>query len=552
MSHAQLKTPILIVGGGVGGVAAALAVARVGGSCVVAEPTDWVGGQLTSQAVPPDENRWIEGDQDTVSATASYLRLRAEVRQWYRERRPLTDAARANPRLNPGNGWVSHLCAEPRVFHEVLGESLRPHVDAGRVRVLLQHAPVSADVEGDRVRAVAFSDAAGGALTVEADYVLDASETGELYPLAGVEHAIGAEHRDVHGELHGRGDRTDPMDQQAISWCFALEHRPGERHVIDRPQGYDFWRGYVPALDAPWPGPLFSWVIVGGDEHQARLFKFIPPPGAPEANELEMWRYRRIVDRSLYRDVPEAPPDVCLVNWVQMDYFLKPTLGVSPEAQRQAFAEARQQSLCLLYWMQTEAPRFDGSDGVGFPGLRLRGDELGTADGFAKHPYIREARRLAARTVVSEAHVGTEQRRRDKRPLQQLKPWGVAEPFADSVGIGHYRLDLHPSTAMRNSLYVQAAPFRIPMGALIPQRVSNVLAAGKGLGVTHITNGCYRLHPVEWNVGESAGLLAQHCLATSQTPAQVHASIDRVRAFQQSLVEQGIPLAWPWEQSAGL
>nr|WP_246320979.1 FAD-dependent oxidoreductase [Paenibacillus germinis] len=28
----------------------------------------------------------------------------------------------------------------------------------------------------------------------------------------------------------------------------------------------------------------------------------------------------------------------------------------------------------------------------------------------------------------------------------------------------------------------------------------------------HITNGCYRLHPVEWIIGEAAGYLAADCL----------------------------------------
>src|SRR5439155_15468967 len=99
-------------------------------------------------------------------------------------------------------------------------------------------------------------------------------------------------------------------------------------------------------------------------------------------------------------------------------------------------------------------------------------------DGFAKHPYIRESRPLIARTAITEAHAGIDQRQSES-----------AEPFFDSVGIGHYRLDLHPSTAMRSSIYVRTTPFRGPMGALIPVRVRNVLAAGKNLGVTHVTNG---------------------------------------------------------------
>ena len=52
---------MLVVGGGLGGVAAALAAAERGARVLLSEETDWLGGQLTSQAVPPDEHPWIEG-----------------------------------------------------------------------------------------------------------------------------------------------------------------------------------------------------------------------------------------------------------------------------------------------------------------------------------------------------------------------------------------------------------------------------------------------------------------------------------------------------------
>lgn len=554
MQSSEQRTSILIVGGGTGGVAAALAIARRGGNCIVTEPTDWVGGQLTSQAVPPDENRWVEPDQPVRGVTGSYQAFRQAVRQWYRDNRPLTDAAHDNPRLNPGNGWVGRLCCEPRVAHLALQEMLAPHVQSGAVRILLHHEPISADVDGDRVRAVTFADRAGGGrVTISADYFLDATETGELYPLAKIEYAVGAEGRAEYGEMHAHPGRPDPGDFQAISWCFALEHRPGESHVIDKPARYDFWREYVPPLDHPWPGRLFSWTVCSGDDRTPKEFKFVPWPDEPAPDELEMWRYRRINDCGLYREEGRGEhPDVSLINWVQMDYFQRSIIDVPADQKKLALEEAREQSLSLLYWLQTEAPRWDGSSRIGYPGLKLRGDELGTPDGFAKAPYIREGRRLKARTVVTEAHVGTEQRRLERRAMQDVKPWGMAEPFADSVGIGHYRLDLHPSTGMRNSIYVQAAPFRIPMGALIPLRVRNVLAAGKGLGVTHITNGCYRLHPVEWNIGESAGALAVWCLQQSRAPHAIQGNIDRVREFQNTLVADGIPLAWAWEKNAGL
>ncbi|MFE2493282.1 FAD-dependent oxidoreductase, partial [Streptomyces scopuliridis] len=51
----EMRTEILVVGGGLGGVAAALTAARLGRTVVLTEATDWLGGQLTAQAVPPDE-----------------------------------------------------------------------------------------------------------------------------------------------------------------------------------------------------------------------------------------------------------------------------------------------------------------------------------------------------------------------------------------------------------------------------------------------------------------------------------------------------------------
>ena len=546
----RLKADILVVGAGAGGVPAAIAAAEAGFTVVLTEPTDWIGGQFTAQAVPPDEHRWIEEGL----ANRSYLELRSRVRRWYREHRNLTPEERENPKLNPGNGWVSHLCAEPRVFHAVLEEWLAPHVAPGKVTLLLEHEPVDGEVSHEKVRSITLCHTRSGEqVQVEADYVLDATELGDLYPLLGVEHSIGAEHKDEYGEMHGRTDRAEPLDQQAFSWCFAIEHRPGENHTITRPGAYERWKGYVPRLasgEPPWTGPLFSWTVPSHNESGRRTFPLIPWPDASAPDEWEMWRYRRIVDRSIYAG-RDLPPDVSLVNWVQMDYWQRPLLGVSAAEQQMAYREAREQSLCWLYWMQTDAPRHDGSAGSGYPGLRLRGDELGTADGFAKAAYIREPRRLLARTMVTEAHIGVEQGRAEGRAGSGLRvgglDLGICEQFPDSIATGHYSLDLHPSCAGRNSVYVPAAPFRVPLGSLIPRRVENLLAAGKGIGVSHIANGCYRMHHVEWGIGEAAGALAAWCLAQGKTPAQVHESPALTREFQAALAARGVQVRWPWE-----
>ena len=209
-------------------------------------------------------------------------------------------------------------------------------------------------------------------------------------------------------------------------------------------------------------------------------------------------------------------------------------MGVSEQERQQHLEACRQLSLSFLYWMQTEAPRHDG--GAGYPGLRLRHDVVGTSDGLAKSIYVREARRIEAEFTVTEAHVGVEQR----------GDLVGAEPFDDSVGLGSYRIDLHPSTALRSYVDISSYPFQIPLGSLIPVRVDNLLPACKNLGTTHITNGCYRLHPVEWNIGEAAGALAAFSLDKGLRPRQVRNSDRHLRDFQDLLAERlGIALEWP-------
>ena len=205
-------------------------------------------------------------------------------------------------------------------------------------------------------------------------------------------------------------------------------------------------------------------------------------------------------------------------------------------------ARAKEQSLSLLYWLQTQAPRPDG--GAGWKGLRLRPDVVGTEDGLAKYPYVRESRRIVAEFTVLEQHVSTNARMKETG----LKSEEVrAAAFKDSVGIGSYRIDLHATTTGGGDMYLSTLPFQIPLGALIPKRMENLLPACKNIGVTHITNGCYRLHPVEWNIGEAVGLLVAFCIAKKRAPREVREKEELLADFQKQLAEEGVRLEWPKE-----
>lgn len=524
-----LHTEVLVVGGGMGGVAAALAAARQGRRVVLTEEYEWLGGQLTSQAVPPDEHTWIE----QFGATASYRELRDGIRDYYRQWYPLTAAARKETALNPGAGLVSRICSEPRAGVAVIDGLLAPHISAGRLRIIRGVRPVEAFREGNRVEAVDFVDQLGMRSRIIADYVLDATELGDLLPLAEVEHVTGFESRAETGEPSAP-EHAQPENQQAFSWCFVIDHVEGD-HTIDKPDDYDEWRARQPEF---WGAPMIS--LTGPHPRTLEVFTrtFTPTIDADPLAMLadqragggdeELWTFRRILAKGLYE--PGAfDSDVVLVNWPMIDYLDGTLTGPDAELHRQA---AKRQSLAMFYWLQTEAPRPDG--GFGWPGLRLRGDITGTADGFAQAPYIRESRRIKAEYTVVEQDLSIEIRG-DASPAQ----------YADTVGIGMYRIDLHPTTGGDNYLDVASVPYEIPLGAMIPVRIDNLLPAGKNLGTTHITNGAFRLHPVEWNVGEVAGTLAAFCLERSVSPRKVRAQTELLAEFQNRLTQQGVELHWP-------
>lgn len=525
----ELSADLVVVGGGLGGCAAALAAARSGLRVVMTEETDWIGGQLTSQAVPPDENPWIE----SFGGTLSYLQLRQRIRDYYLRNYPLSAEARSKPFLNPGNGFVSRLCCEPRVALAALNELLAPFSSGGRLRVLLQHKPVEAFVDGDIVKAVRLLDfESGNKVVLSAPFFIDATELGDLLALTKTEHFSGSESRKQTGEPHASTEEK-PANQQAFTCCFAMDFLAGEDHTIQKPEDYGFWRDYVPNLKPAWPGRLLDWTYSDPITLTSKKLETDPEKATG------LWAYRRIADKNQFTP-GSYPGDISLVNWPQNDYLLGNLCGVSETEAELHLRAAKHLSLSLLYWLQTDAPRPDG--GTGWKGLRLRPDVVGTSDGLAKQPYIRESRRIRAEFTILEQHVSTEIRAQEmKVPASEAK----AAEFPDSVGIGSYRIDLHPTTGGENYLDISSLPFQIPLGALLPSRVENLLPASKNIGTTHITNGCYRLHPVEWNIGESVGLLVSFCRSQRMKPRQVRANTKALREFQNRLLAEGVPLNWP-------
>ncbi|MCS6940276.1 MAG: FAD-dependent oxidoreductase, partial [Roseiflexus sp.] len=356
---------------------------------------------------------------------------------------------------------------------------------------------------------------ADGDVTITAPFFLDATDLGDLLPLVGAPWVTGAESRDDTGEADAP-EAARPGEVQGFTFCFAVEYCPGEDHTIPKPAGYERLRDAQPFT--------LTLTASDGSPRPFRVFE-TGPTGLPP-----FWTYRRLLSGRLF-DPSGALRDIAMINWNANDYHHADLISATPEERERILDEAKRLSLSFLYWLQTEVPRDDGS-GYGYPGLRLLPDVMGTADGLSKAPYIRESRRIRALRRVTASDI-----------LAAGRTTARAAHFPDSCGVGWYFMDLHPAVGNPRSMFAPTLPFQIPLGALIPQRPANLLAACKNIGTTHLSNGSYRLHPVEWNIGEAAGALAAFCLTRGVHPREVWEGA-LLRIFQRHLLDQGVPLEW--------
>jgi hypothetical protein len=509
---------VLIAGGGTGGVAAALAATRAGKRVHLIEETDWIGGQLTAQGISAlDEHPHIE----EFGGTASYYALRNALRDHYR---PYAGPAGQQPHFNPGNCWVTRVAFEPKVAVDAMMAMLRPHIDSGRLTIHLRTKAAAAETNDDRVVAVTAVSLSGGALfRFLPSMVIDATELGDLLPLCGVRYVVGAETIADTGEPHAQPVTPMPRCVQSFTYVFSLERRPdGESHVIPRPARYDFFRQSQPySLRIE----VHGGEIYGEDSGWLDYKLYDTMPGTKGG----LWSYRRLIDGSQLSSLSHT--DVSMINWPGNDYREATIIDVPAAKMAAALQDGKRVSLGFLYWLQTAAP--STGDRIGAPELMLKPDIMGTTDGLAKFPYIRESRRIKALRTVVEQDLSME-----------YQHGARAAHFEDSVGVGWYPIDIHRSGPEDVGISCRTRPFQVPMGALIPIRVTNLLAAAKNIGTTHITNGCFRLHPVEWNIGEAAGALAAFCLGRGETPASVFRDSSARAAFQRKLISAGVPVVW--------
>ncbi|MEG0615545.1 MAG: FAD-dependent oxidoreductase, partial [Oscillospiraceae bacterium] len=418
-----MKYDIAIIGGSLGGVRAAIKACESGKKVYMCEETDWIGGQLTSQGVPPDEHKWIE----EFGATKSYLDYRKKVRNYYQSLPEASDLMKSKEHFCPGNSWVTRVAHEPKVALKIFNDELKPFLKNGSLTLEYFTVAVDADVQNQMIFSVEVKNiSTEKSKVIEAKYFLDATDCGDLLPIVKAEYRTGAEAKSETNELHAP-DVANPFDMQPTTVVAALELNPDGDYKIEKPEMYD----YFSELGVPYSdNKLFSWYCPDAETKGKELFSFYDNE-LPE-NPLGLWSYRRIIDTKNYTD---GRKEVSLMNIPQNDFSLGNIYEDAASAVNRHLA--REQTLSMVYWLQNDAPRKDG--GKGYP-VKLRTDIFDTDDGLAKAPYIRESRRIVAKKIICEQDVS---RAANEKP----------KVFEDSVGVGHYAVDIHLTTKTHTFFY---------------------------------------------------------------------------------------------------
>ena len=514
-SDVSLSCDVLVIGGGLGGVAAAEAAAKRGFSVVIVEPTRMLGGQLTSQLVPvPDENSHVE--KEPGPSTKTYRALRQAVRDHYN----------AQPGVKPGAGknigdcWVSRVSGLPDVWEKAIKDRLAAYPPR---RILMRHQlrSVTRYSGQERINYADIADLETGKITrVGCQFLLDATEDGSALALAGSPFRLGQEALSEFGESLAP-ETANPSWVQSFTYCFLMEWQAQPGPTLEKPAEYDYFKSFGDYT--------LDYIYRDKAEPYSVTYKVLDKAQVNGRSYLPFWTYRRLIASSSFTEKKSPVGDLALINWRGNDFHEESYLDKPVDEQVRILERGLNFAKGFAYWLQTECPRDDDPTKLGYPEMQVPAD-----GGWAIHPYIRESRRLQARTTLTQNHL---------RSTDPAAKWGTA--FEDSVGCALYAMDIHPSKGEPPLLSV-ALPYHLPLGAFLPASgPTNILPAAKNFGASRLALASARMHPTEFLAGEIAGTLAAFCLEKNlRDPSAVHDSPALLAEFQARLKAQGVLLRW--------
>ena len=537
----NLSFPILIVGGSTAAYSATLGALKADANVCLVQPQKVLGGQFTAQALPASDDGKLLSLEERYSHPVDSEKFALSTTQ-----REFRDKARQLQKVNgkvidnPGGGWVSPFAVTPVTASEALNEAIKPYLDTQQLTLIPLAKPIEVlktESPGQlrKVTGVVFQDSqTNHKFTVNANIVIEATDLGDLLELGQIESRIGQESRHETGETV-LPEEAYPLCQQAITFCAVVEKTGSENGIaIGAPDGYDHdpWLKTQDFTSIFWKWNKDSKIWEKRDFY----------------HDWGIFRYRRL-QRSKKTDTPKQG-NITVINWATSpkgnngnppttselccgnDFCMGALLGVGFEQRQKTIEQARDRTRAYIHYLQTQ----------GISDLKPRGDLTWTDDGIALEPYIREARRgIALRTIRYE----------DVHP-KFFPNQARMRCFEDSVGIGQYHyLDIHPNDTPGHVELDSISEedqerlrFTVPLSALIPINSNGLILSAKSIGTTHITNSAYRMHPVEWSIGEAGGHLAAFALNQGVEVRQVATELKLKRQFQGLLTKAGIPIFW--------
>lgn len=431
-------------------------------------------------------------------------------------------------------------------------------------------------------------------------YVIDATETGELVAIADVPYRLGIDPRSYLNPSSA-SIQGDPYCTQGFTYTFAFEQTANPQPQPE-PSFYPRYRPYY-GFD---PNPNLSsfdavftyrriWAPQAETRPKTRIFKVAQPQ--PGDISMQNW-----VWGNDYR------PGTAQDNLVYSRDQLRQTGQLNPGGWRGGLRPKTLQSgeelaLGFYHWLVADTTNSQGKADLKYPHLNHRlltglDSPMGTSHGLSKYPYIREGRRIIGRPSyahptgfsIDELDISRQNFRdpyyqalpprlyrslwralagleaikaiNGTLPLDQIQRRSRSTIYPDSVGIAQYAIDFHPCMAESppekagnierpgaRQGHGQAYPAQIPLRAMIPQRLDNLVVAGKAIATSHIAAAAYRVHSFEWSVGAAAGTAVDLALTTNTPPYQMVDDFPRFEPILQHLRDrlaaQGNPTTFP-------
>jgi len=563
---------VAVIGGSLGGIAAASHAMQAGAKTCLIELTPWLGGQISAQGVSAldESHRLLAGDR----LSESWQRFKQQISQ-QAVQLPEWGNLRGDRRVADLNScWVGQLCFLPQTGATAAQQLLDAAISqaaGSRWATSTAFKGAEFDATGTQITAIYAvrripRDPAyvpQGRLSKELTswyswgedeqfrkvslriqappgkrmLVIDATDTGELVGWANVPHRLGADSRATTREVNA-AKITNPACTQAFTYPFVLaiqDDRGGSQKALAQVKS-DYSR----------------------EEHR-RSFDL---EGFPMFAGKSFFNYRRIL--STTRNDPftgtPAAGDMALVNWNRGNDWgvMNPPLILNPRqldasGQRQnwrggistiALRHGENHALLFAQWL------LETQQNPAFPLAFLSGADapMGTVSGLSMMPYLREGRRIIGRSAYGQKQFSLLES--DLRPDMS----GARDFSPTAVGFTHYAIDIHgcrdrnwgPSWEA-NSAPIQenqVQPLQIPLESLIPVGVENLLIGGKAIAASHIANAVTRIHYSEWTIGAAAGTTAGWLVRQAPahlTPAQIVPN-GLMSKLQDYLVSQGLRL----------